>query len=647
MNITLQNLKVENFKGIKSFELQADGQNTMITAENGVGKTTIYDAFLWLLFNKNSEGKSDFGVHPVDKNNKPLKGLVVAVDAVIHCDGKPYNLRKENHEKIVKEQLRGYETQCWVNEVPKKVSDYADFICELIPEETFKMLTDVDSFNQKLHWEDRRKTLLSLTGEVEKPKGFQELLEKLNGRKISEHKNVLSNRKKKYQQEREEINPRIDEISRNLVSTDLDETGLQEERDAKKQSLKEYDEERKKLVAQQKERQEKYDLINELERKKTQREIELKSDTTSVQQYIDQKNKLMQDESDKQEVVTKTQSVKNIIQNTYNQIKLKLENATTKLYEIREEWTKISKEKNSEKCYACGQTLPLEKVKEMNKEREAKLMNIEKEGDKFYKKVKEQKEELTEAEQQLQKAQKEIEKQRGELGTLIENNKKRISELDEKIKNNETIPASSDKAWRIFDEQIKRTEKEIGEPVGVQLQEIEQKRNKIQNEITELNDKLSQFDRMKKDKERIAELETKEKELAQSVADIDRELKQIEDYQVEESKLIEKTVNDKFKYVEFKLFEYQLNGSVKETCVATLNGVSFEDMSTGQRILVGIDIINVLSIHYDVAVPIFIDHAESLTLPIEARSQVIKLFAQENVNELKVEREGELANVKK
>ena len=48
----LLKLKLKNFKGIKDFTLETDGKNVNVYGENGTGKTTIFDAFLWLLFDK-------------------------------------------------------------------------------------------------------------------------------------------------------------------------------------------------------------------------------------------------------------------------------------------------------------------------------------------------------------------------------------------------------------------------------------------------------------------------------------------------------------------------------------------------------------------------------------------------------------------
>ena len=121
----------------------------------------------------------------------------------------------------------------------------------------------------------------------------------------------------------------------------------------------------------------------------------------------------------------------------------------------------------------------------------------------------------------------------------------------------------------------------------------------------------------------------------------DAQLHDIDLYNKAESELIESAVNGKFDHTEFKLFDYRLNGEIKETCLATYKGVDYGDASTGQQIYVGIDIINVLSVHYDMSVVLFIDHIESLTLPITADTQVIGLCAKHGVKELKIEIEGE------
>lgn len=48
--LTLQSLALENFKGIRTWEGDFNPTETEIGGGNGTGKTTVQDAFCWLLF---------------------------------------------------------------------------------------------------------------------------------------------------------------------------------------------------------------------------------------------------------------------------------------------------------------------------------------------------------------------------------------------------------------------------------------------------------------------------------------------------------------------------------------------------------------------------------------------------------------------
>ena len=75
---------------------------------------------------------------------------------------------------------------------------------------------------------------------------------------------------------------------------------------------------------------------------------------------------------------------------------------------------------------------------------------------------------------------------------------------------------------------------------------------------------------------------------------------------------VSESINSHFKTVNFKLFEMQLNGGMKDCCECTVNGVPYSTLNSGHRIVAGLDIIRSLSELYGVIVPIFVDNAESL-----------------------------------
>ena len=65
MNIKIKKLSLLNFKGIRELSIEFD-EVTNIHGENGTGKSTIFDAFTWLLFGKDSHDSKDFNIKTLD-----------------------------------------------------------------------------------------------------------------------------------------------------------------------------------------------------------------------------------------------------------------------------------------------------------------------------------------------------------------------------------------------------------------------------------------------------------------------------------------------------------------------------------------------------------------------------------------------------
>jgi chromosome segregation ATPase len=673
MNIKLNSISIDNFKGIKKFQTDFDSQRTIIKAENGVGKTTIFDAFLWLLFGKDSTGRKDFGIRPLDKDNNAIKGIVAAVTAELEIDGQPHTFKKEHTEIIVKKQFKGYETSCYVDEVPKKVSEYTAYIQSIIPEDVFKMLTNLRHFNE-LHWKERRAALVDMAGETGTPKGFDELLGELNDRTIDEYKEALNlilngNGKsvKGYKKEQAEIPLRIDEKQKGLSEYAENGKGVidyEKQRTEIQAKIKKLDDLRADVYAQENERLQKKTALDALQSKKIQREGELKTDTSGIMNLLKEKSDL---ESlvavARQEAVSCRSNI--ALKSTQIQSKQsELTGLLDRRQELFEEYKKAEDidpeagiNSESDVCFNCGQTVP-EKMLKANEEKKQKAIaeavtkrqsNIDR--------INKQREELKIS---VDKVKAEIEIMGAELKTLNDalasanaefqkaeaDKTKRFAEIEKAIKENPTTPPEQDKIWQNIVTDIAKAQEEIGEPVHEQLQAIDNKRTLLNNELAEINTTLAQADRAAADKKRIAELEQQEKDLAQKIADVEKQLNDIRNYNMESCKLLDKAVNGRFKHVTFKLFEYQLNGEIVECCEATLNGVTYSDLSYGQKIFVGIDIINTLSNHYGVKLPLWIDNAEGLTLQVEFDGQTIQLFAQSGISKLTVETSAESKTTK-
>src|SRR5690606_33056364 len=144
-------------------------------------------------------------------------------------------------------------------------------------------------------------------------------------------------------------------------------------------------------------------------------------------------------------------------------------------------------------------------------------------------------------------------------------------------------------------------------------------------------------EQIKKANERIAELMKLEGELAQQIADVEREQFTIENFIKAKIDRLESIINGKFSMVNFKLFETQINGGEVETCKALVDGVPFSDANNASKINAGIDIINTLCDHYQVSAPIFVDNRESVSMLIDSNSQIINLIVSEADAKLRVE----------
>lgn len=648
--IALLNMVIENFKGIKSFETPFNG-STIINGENGSGKTTIKDAFFWLGYDKDSSGRTDFEIHPLDADNNAIKGLVTKVQCHIRFGDKVHILRKELHERCVKKQLKGYTTKCWIDEVAMSITQYNNWIQEKIAEDSFKLLTDTHYFNsdKMKHKKEtaqtrRRKVLISLIKEPsdiydELSDQFPDLVDAIDGRGIDNYRKILTDRKKLYETERDDNIIKIGENQQQLDDYAGGDTTDQEKvKKAIEDELTAFAILREEIVIGQNARQVKIDEMNQLQGKRTEREGGLKNDTTAVDNFITERTQIKESvEKKKNEIMEKQSAIrdkKKDIEAVNGAIKTAQE--TLSLIRTKAKGLQSLKESDTA-CVTCHRPLEADQIKELEAENKLLLKGVIKDGDATYRNIEAFKKDIASLTEELKDLQGQLSILEKEIEDGIKYRDERLVIIEKSIAANVTIDPAHDPTCVDLSKEILRLAGEIGEPAGNQLATIEENRRVKSGELAEVEKALAASGQMKKNTKRIKELEDREKVLAQDIADIEKETDDIDQYKKAESGLIESAVNDKFKHVTFKLFNMLLNGSTEDCCEAILNGTPYPGMSCGEKNFVGIDIINVLSEHYKLSVPLFIDNAESMTLPIEAKSQVIELHAVPGVKKLTIQ----------
>ena len=648
--IKLKKLKLENFKGIKALEIDFKDE-TNIEGKNGVGKTTVFDAYSWLLFGKNSQNQSDFSIKTNDANNNVIHNLEHSVEGTLQVDDSTLVLKRVLREKWTKKkgsetaELTGNETIFFINEVPKSLSEYKLIVDGIISEESQKVLSNPLYFNQTMKWQDRRTILSKLAGDItndlilEKIKGsYRTELEKMlsTDKTLDDYKREFSAKRKKIKDELDLIPSRIDEASRSKPE-DKNWGEIETSIKSKNLEISSIDLQIEDITKQQESH---FEKISEAKKLKFQKEQLLtESKNNSLNETRRELNNIDKLKSEIKHIIDiNTNSINQLNdKNTYFKKDIdkfnKLNDSLREAFQVQNS-SEIKFDDTLAKCPTCFREYDQDKIDEIKNNSLTKLKIAKQELiDGIREQGTENKKLIEELELAIAKNNSEVEN----LKLIIEDKTKVLNEVSEKEGKLKLIVSEK---TELTPEQQK-IQAEIDSIVIPDFNApnnsfLKATKSELQLVIDELKTQLHDKNQIEKINERIAELEIQQRKLAQEIASFEKQEIAIENYNSEKNNLIEKSVNDKFSLVKFKLFETQMNGGINEICEATVNGVLFNDVNTANKINAGLDVINVLSNYYDVTAPVFLDNRESTTNIIDCNSQIISLFVNPKCETLKI-----------
>ncbi|UDN63736.1 AAA family ATPase [Clostridioides sp. ES-W-0016-02] len=644
--ILLKSLDIENFKGIK--ELHIDFNNvTNVFGENATGKTSIFDAFTWVMFDKDSKNRSVFEIKPLDSNNKVIRGLVTTVTAVLEVNSKEIKLTKKYEEKWTRKRgeseatFTKNETTYMINDTPIKKSEYVKEIAEIADEDQFKLLTNPYFFSNELNWKKAREVILEICGDItieqiiETKQELTPLITEFE--KENNIDKIIKNRKatkNNLSKEKEEIPVRINECDRGMYDVDFKE--IEAQLNAKKADLEAIEDE---LLSGTK--------ANEQILKDKEKIFELKQEIQSIKQSASERGNKKRNEliSEKEGLNYNVQTLRNNLVYLESDRKLK-ENSRDKLVEetnrLRNEWSKESQTMLNlstvqTECPTCKRPLEVDdieaKKKEMLDNFNLNKVKILKEIGILGKSKGEEVEKLNAEIEQLQMDERGYLKEIQEKAILLDKIKKEL----ENTKSTEIYSVEEENRLTQISVEIKELEEKINnKDADKNIDELKENKKKLTIEIESLNKELAKRDINRELLDRKEQLLAKEKELGIELAHQEKILNLCELFIKTKVSLLESNISSKFKNVTFKLFKEQINRGIEETCEALINGVPFSNVNTAGQINGGLDIINTLSKYFEVKMPIFIDNRESVNTLIDIDSQVINLVVS-NDNPLKIE----------
>lgn len=637
MNIFLKKLTLKNFKGIKEKEIDFTDK-TNISGDNATGKSTVFDAYSWLLWGKDSFNRKDYEIKPYDENNEVIHNLESSVEGVFEVDDKTITFKRVYKEVWSKKRgsndatFTGHTTDFYINDVPKKKKEYEEKIGELVTEDEFNLLSNPKYFNDILDKKERRKILLSLVDDVSTDdviatnKGLKDL--DLENYTIDELQAMAKSSNKKINDKLKEIPARIDELEATKTTEDFSE--LEKEKEEVRKAIEELD---KKLAGTNnvsEELQAKYDRI-----------ADIKKSIASIKSDFEDENKKVYDScrSEISELDRVIVAANFEIDNTRARIedaKKSIESRewskkkTEKiLIDLRTKWGEIIREKFDDDitCPVCGKDFDPDKkeelVKNFNLDKSRKLESLDKKGKMYKKELKEIEDGIASYQENIQNFEDKIKKlsdSKEEKEKSLENYKKKLEE----IKEIELPQASKDEVVNL-ENQINDIEKEIASVGQVDNTEVIEQKAAYNEKLEDINSKLSLRGLNAQLEAKINQYMEDEKKLSREFEENQRILYLCEEYIRAYTELVSEKVNNLFTFVKFKLFDTQINGGIIETAEATYNGVPYGSLNTAAQINAGLDVINSLSKHYEKQIPIFVDNAESVNDLVDTDSQLITL----------------------
>lgn len=622
--IKILDIEMTNFMAY-GYEKVSFNDLTRIIGRNGVGKSTIANAYMWLLFD------CDYDLTPKPVVRREENGVTVDGDVIVSAtfdvDGKTVTMKKVQKRTHSKDgSSYKDDNKYFVNDVPKTAKDFKGYLG--IDMDIVKMCCNINAFTAQKPAE-MRKYLFTHTDSISDydiaagNEDLKEILPLLTDYTVEEitamNKTVISDTKKELSTYSGRIEEKELEIKQ---KQEMDVSALELQKNILLERLKENKDKQasnKKLMdSYDKETNDILDMkfrLNDMVRKANE---EIEKETKDIRGKIDHNTEL---------VINITNGIqRNSREISFckaDSIKLNEEKAR-----LSKAWQSVKSEQFDEKstvCPTCHRELlqdeEIETLKsDFEKSKNERIKTIESDGLEIKKEIEENNKKISKLE---------------ELNKNNEADKKILEEEIEQLENN----LSKKRRDVTGTDDYKKLEREISEKEKFleKYNDISALKTMLAGEETEIRSELAECEKllMQADtsdcEDRLEALRKEQREKSQKHADAERVLHLIEDLEkVKNSKLAD-AVNANFGIVKWKLFEIGKSGGYKSDCIPMVDGKSIlTTMSNkGNRIIGRIDICNSIQKMSGIRCPIWIDDVESLD---EAnREKVIDMIESQKI----------------
>lgn len=586
--VILKEIALTNFKGIASAKIIFDEKQTKLFGENGSGKTTIQNAFKWVLLQNVAD------VLPM-LNNKEIPNLVTSVEAILEINGFEYKLSRTSKGKYQLGQETGKmnkitnENSYKIDDIELKEKDYKAKLADLLGSgafENLQILTDKDFFNTdttNFKWTDRRKFLFDMCGVKD---AVQDIIGKdkyndikeyiIKGYATSDIKSMLAKEKKGYKSTQDKNNILIEQKTKEITElSTIDFEEIEKELKTAKSKLN------KILSSSKKENQ--AEQINELQNQL----IKLNKEKAQLE---------MKD-------INEQNALRTFMNTTYNEcqnLKLQYQVEEDKLHDLlnNQTDTEIKTE-----CPYCGAPYTEEYIKELQEKAQSKI----------------------------EESDRQVEKQTGIVRDIQEkyNSKKaQFEQTKEKLDNFK--PSAEIKEVQ---DRILSTQEALQSAKATELTNLSnEQKTALETQISGLERELAKSTFIEKAKLDIHTWKNQNKEVADKIIAVEKKERSLADYVKEQTDTIVETINSRFSNgISWALYKETYKngeGGIEEDCICMYNKKRHSSLSMGEKNKANLEVIKVLQDYYGVKLPIMCDNQETVTIPYNTDSQIIEFYAQ-------------------
>lgn len=657
-NIIIRQMTLLNFKGVRELTVDFDEHETNVYGANHTGKTTLFDAFVWLLFDKDSQDRQNFGIRTYDEENNIIPKLPHEVSACLDVNGVEINLKRCFVENWVKKRgsqeavYDGNSEERYWNDVPCSKAEFAKKIAEICDESIFKLITN-PLFFPSMKPAVQRGMLFQMAGDLtdmdvamsDRDK-FENLAEQLSHKTLEEYKKEIAAKKKRIRGAIDSIPARIDERKRDMAQAE-DWDALERDIAEKQIKVKELDDqiadESKAYQTKANETATKAKELAEKKRQRISRENEVRDNLLAdyykeVEAYNNRRisaQQLIFDNSQRRRMAeADIMREKESIARSQSEINEKEQ----RLDRLRDEWRSIkarvfNPENLETFCPHCGR--PYEQsqidrsIEDQRTSFNAHTNHMLEENKAGGKKLAA---EVCELKASIEKCETVIKEKETFLARLID---KPFTETAP-AKPDVTDGIASDQELQELDKAILELQDIISKPVEEpDTSLLKSERKTLLDGIEELRVRLAKRESIAANQKRIDELEEELKTNTQSLAELEGIEFNILEFGKAKVAMVEDKINSLFSIVKFKMYERQINGGEVETCECLMHGTPYSILSNSEKINAGLDIINAICRANGVNAPIFIDNRESATEIIDVDSQIINLIVDASCKKLK------------